>query len=257
ATALDAHHIKVTWTDNSNPPNVEEDAFALYRSSDGINFVWKQAPARDVTSYTDPDTLTPGTMYYYEIAAFNVDGFAPVSNIASATTLPLPAAPSNLTATALSATQVNLSWTDNSVSPNVATSFKLYRSTDNVTFSWFASAGQGATTYTWGGGSAGSTYYFYVTASSSTGDSAPSNTATVTTPAPPAAPSNLAGTAVSTAQVNLTWTDNSVSPNLATSFKIYRSTDNVSFGWFASAAQGTTSYSWLGGSPGTTYYFYV
>ena len=28
ATALDAHHIKVTWTDNSNPPNVEEDAFA-------------------------------------------------------------------------------------------------------------------------------------------------------------------------------------------------------------------------------------
>ncbi|TMQ30281.1 MAG: hypothetical protein E6K70_24420, partial [Planctomycetota bacterium] len=165
ATALDAHHIKVTWTDNSNPPNVEEDAFALYRSSDGINFVWKQAPARDVTSYTDPDTLTPGTMYYYEIAAFNVDGFAPVSNIASATTLPLPAAPSNLTATALSGTQVSLSWTDNSVSPSAATSFKIYRSTDQVSWAWFASTGQGVTSYTWSGGSPATTYYFYVTAS--------------------------------------------------------------------------------------------
>src|SRR5438128_12460576 len=106
------------------------------------------------------------------------------SNTASATTLSAPKAPGNLAATAASATAVNLSWTDNSVSPNVATSFKLYRSTDNVTFSWFASAGQGVTTYTWGGGSAGTTYYFYVTASSSTGDSPPSNTATVTTPAP-------------------------------------------------------------------------
>src|SRR5439155_24140356 len=164
-TALDAHHIKVTWTDNSNPPNVEEDAFALYRSSDGINFVWKQAPARDVTSYTDPDTLTPGTTYYYEIAAFNVDGFAPVSNIASATTLPLPAAPSNLTATAISGTQVGLSWTDNSVSPSAATSFKIYRSTDNVSFTWFASSAQGSTSYTWIGCSPVTTYYISVTSS--------------------------------------------------------------------------------------------
>src|SRR5207244_12526053 len=98
-------------------------------------------------------------------AASNSLGYPPPSNTPSATTLSPPKAPSNLTATAASATSVNLSWTDNSVSPNVATSFKLYRSTDNVTFSWFASAGQGATTYTWWGGSAGRTYYFYVAAS--------------------------------------------------------------------------------------------
>src|SRR5258708_15945780 len=120
-----------------------------------------------------------------------------------------PAAPNNLTATATSTTSVNLSWTDNSVSPGVATSFKVYRSTDNVTFAWFASTNQGVTTYSWTGGSAGTSYYFYVKGSNTAGDSAASNTATVTTLAVPAAPSNLTATAVSTSQVNLAWKDNS------------------------------------------------
>src|SRR5437879_12755936 len=113
-------------------------------------------------------------------------------------------------ATAVSATQVNLSWTDNSASgPTVATSFNLYRSADQVNWTSFATAGQGVTSYTWTGGSPGTTYYFYVTAYSSVagGQSAPSNTATVATPALPKAPSNLTATAASTTQVNLSWTD--------------------------------------------------
>src|SRR5439155_12230343 len=163
ATALDSRHIQLSWTDNSNPPNVEEDGFALYLSTDGVNFTWTQEPDRDVTTYIDPDILSPATTYYYKIAAFNVDGFAAPSNVASATTLALPPAPSNLTATATSATQVSLSWTDNSAGgPMPATSFNVYRSTDQATWTWFASTGQGITSYVWSGSAPATTYYFYV-----------------------------------------------------------------------------------------------
>src|SRR5205085_12154398 len=76
AAAADPHHVTLSWTDNSNPPKVEEDGFGMYRSIDGVNFVWKQSTGRDVTTYTDPDTLAPGTTYYYQMVAFNVDGLA-------------------------------------------------------------------------------------------------------------------------------------------------------------------------------------
>ena len=98
----------------------------------------------------------------------------------------------------------------------VATSFKVYRSSDNVNFSWFVSTGQGVTSYTWTGGSPATSYYFYVTAYNRAGESAPSNTAAVTTPAPAAAPSSLAATTVS-----------------GTGLPLYRSTDAVSWVWFA------------------------
>src|SRR5439155_14842908 len=201
-----------------------------------------------------------GSTYYFYVTASSSTGDSAPSNTATVTTPAPPAAPSNLAGTAVSTAQVNLSWTDNSVSPNLATSFKIYRSTDNVSFSWFASAAQGATSYSWLGGSPGTTYYFYVTASNAAGDSAASNTATVTTMGLPAAPSNLTAMARSSAEVDLAWKDNSGTSSTnpaATSFKLYRSTDNVSWSWFATPGQGTTSYTWWGGSASTTYYFYI
>src|SRR5439155_724551 len=143
ATALDSRHIQLSWTDNSNPPNVEEDGFALYLSTDGVNFTWTQEPGRDVTTYIDPDILSPATTYYFYVTAYSsvAAGQSGPSNTATVTTPAVPAAPSNLTATAASATQVNLSWTDNSVSPAAATSFKIYQSNDNITFNWIATTG--------------------------------------------------------------------------------------------------------------------
>src|SRR5205807_788753 len=133
-------------------------------------------------------------------------------------------------------------------------SFRLYRSDDGVNWTWFAVANANVTSYSWFGGSPGATYSFQVTAHNSTAESAPSNTATATTVSLPAAPSNLAATAVSSSQINLTWTDKS---NNEDGFKLYRSTDGINWSWFASANPNVTSYSWFGGSPGTTYSFQV
>src|SRR5207245_1825091 len=106
---------------------------------------------------------------------------------ATVTTMGLPAAPSNLTAMARSSAEVDLAWKDNSGTSSTnpaATSFKLYRSTDNVSWSWFATPGQGTTSYTGMGRSASTTYYYKVNAYDSVGASAYSNTANATTNAP-------------------------------------------------------------------------
>jgi hypothetical protein len=49
---------------------------------------------------------------------------------------------------------------------------------------WFATAGPGATAYTWWGAAPGGTYFFRATATNAIGESDPSNTAAVTTPSP-------------------------------------------------------------------------
>ncbi|MDQ7054057.1 MAG: fibronectin type III domain-containing protein [candidate division KSB1 bacterium] len=71
--------------------------------------------------------MNPNSTYTYRVRAFNADGNSGYSNEASATTQSQPnppAAPSNLTATAVSTSQIDLSWTDNS---NNEDGFKIER----------------------------------------------------------------------------------------------------------------------------------
>jgi Bacterial Ig domain/Pel9A-like, right handed beta helix region/Fibronectin type III domain len=91
-----------------------------------------------------------------------------------------PAAPSSLSATAVSSSQINLAWTDNA---NNETGFKIERSTDGVNFSQIATVGANVTTFSDPGRSASTTYWYRVRANNGGGDSAYSNTANATTPA--------------------------------------------------------------------------
>ena len=69
-----------------------------------------------------------------------------------------PGAPSNLSSTAASASQINLSWTDNSSNES---GFKIERKTDvNGAYAQVAVAGPNATSYS-NTGLSGSTTYFY------------------------------------------------------------------------------------------------
>ena len=115
-----------------------------------------------------------------------------------------PAAPSNLTATAASPSQINLSWTASSI-PGVI--YDVFRSTTSGFTP--SSANQIATatgtTYADTGLAVNTTYYYVVEASNASGTSAPTPQASATTIAIPVAPTNLTATAASSSQINLSW----------------------------------------------------
>jgi hypothetical protein len=93
-----------------------------------------------------------------------------------------PAAPTGLAASAVSSSQINLSWTDNASNE---TGFKIERKTGSGgTWSQVATVGAGVTGYSNTGLSASTTYTYRVRATNSAGDSGYSNEANATTQTP-------------------------------------------------------------------------
>lgn len=118
---------------------------------------------------------------------------------------PIPAP--SLQAAALSATQVRLSWT------NTATGVVRYRierrSSAGGTFAEIAQPEPSAGTYEDAGLTRGTTYTYRIRVETGAGFSPYSNEASITTlQGLPAAPSNLRAAALSSTQVNLSWTNN-------------------------------------------------
>src|SRR5205807_9606046 len=117
--------------------------------------------------------------YHYRVRAYNLVGASAYSNSASATTVGPLIAPSNLSATTVSTTRIDLAWTDNSSNED---GFQIERSSDNVTFAQIALVNANTTTYSDTGLTASTPYYYRVRATSTpSGDSAYSNTSHATT----------------------------------------------------------------------------
>jgi len=166
--------------------------------------------------------------------------------------LAIPAAPSNLVATAASSSAINLTWTDAS---NNEDGFRVYRGATSTTVTdCVATLGAGATSYSDNSLAAATTYYYQVKAYNSAGESAASNVASAIT-SPPAAPTNLVATAVSSSAINLTWTDAS---NNEDGFRVYRgATSTTVTDCVATLGAGATSYQNTGLAASTTYYYKV
>ena len=98
----------------------------------------------------------------------------------SAASSGIPAAPSSLTASAPSPTQVSLNWLDNSTNE---TGFLVERKTGAGTYAILTTVGAGVTSFTDAAAAAGTQYTYRVAATGTAGNSAFSNEATVTTPA--------------------------------------------------------------------------
>ena len=94
-----------------------------------------------------------------------------------------PAAPTDLSATAVSESDIALSWQDRSDDEEW---FKVERSMDSINFSEISYVGANITGYTDSNLLSDTTYYYRVRASNEGGNSAYSNIASATTPSPPA-----------------------------------------------------------------------
>ena len=157
-----------------------------------------------------------------------------------------PTAPSSLTATAVSPAKVNLSWAASTDNVGVA-SYRVLR--DGIQI------GSSATTiYSDPTAVGGTTYTYTVTAVDAAGNvSAPSNSASVTTPVdrtPPTAPTNLMATPTGNAAVSLSWAASTDDSGVAPTYRVFR--DGAQVGVTSSA-----SYMDQGLVAGSTYSYYV
>ncbi len=157
-----------------------------------------------------------------------------------------PAAPTGLTATAVSPSGIDLDWDDNT--ENDLDSYNVYREGALIAAD-VASSQYGDT------GLSPSTQYCYTVTAEDTShnESAESNQACATTQqgdtTPPAAPTGLTAAAVSSSQVDLDWDDNTEGD--LDSYNVYRDTVQI-------ATDVTTSqYSDTGLSPSTQYCYTV
>ena len=166
--------INLSWRDNST----NEDGFKIERSGDNITFAQIATVSANATTYTAQQGQTG--LRYFRVRAYNVNGNSPYSNTASSYSgvCPTPLPPTNLTATAVSSSQINLSWTDNS---NNETGFRVERSIDGTTFTQIATVGANVTMYGNTGLSALTEYDYRVRAYNVGGNSAYSNIASAKT----------------------------------------------------------------------------
>jgi cellulose 1,4-beta-cellobiosidase len=127
------------------------------------------------TGYADT-AVTPGVRYHYLVTAVNAAGGSLNSNAASAVPVAaVPAAPTNLTATAVNTDRVRLSWTDRSGDES---GFHVWSSRDGK--SWrlattVAPAPGTGSIVQFATGRLRGTWFFRVTSYNAAGDSAPTN----------------------------------------------------------------------------------
>jgi hypothetical protein len=122
--------IALAWSDNSS----NEAGFKIQRSRDGVTYSWLATLGANTTTFTDT-SVSPSTMYYYRVRAYNSAGGSNFSNTASAkTSAAAPAAPANVAAANGANGTAIVTWTDKSSNE---TRFDIRRRKwDSVTKTW-------------------------------------------------------------------------------------------------------------------------
>ncbi len=166
--------LRVAWN-----PVVGAASYEIYRSTTSGLFGSALASSLVNTSYTD-DSVVNGIRYYYVVKAVNSFGASPPSNEMSATPNGPPSAPSNLAATTLSRSEIQLTWTPSPSGPT-ASGFKIERSKSGGSYSQVATVGAGVASYRDSGLSKRTTYSYRVRAYNGAGNSAYSNTVSAKT----------------------------------------------------------------------------
>jgi fibronectin type 3 domain-containing protein len=180
ASLVDSKDVALSWTDNSD----DELRFDVERSRDGgLTWTLLSILAPNTTGYIDAST-GGRTDYLYRTRAVAEFNASPYSNVAAITTPApppddIPEAPSSLTATALSDSEVQLTWQDNA---DNELGVEVERSADaGNTWTLVATLGIDATSYVDSGLAPITTYLHRVRATGLSGDSAYSNPTRVTT----------------------------------------------------------------------------
>jgi hypothetical protein len=163
-----------------------------------------------------------------------------------------PAAPTTLSAAAASGTQINLAWTDHS---NNETGFRVERKDGaNGSFASVGSVGANTALFIDANLLTDTTYTYRVVATNVGLESAPSNTAAVTTPIAPTTPSGAIAAAVTANSIDFRWNDNS---DNETGFRILRKVGSGEFFILATLPPNSATYQDANLQPDTDYDYHI
>ena len=260
ATASSDTQINVSWTASTSTVGLAGYTVQRCQGAGCTSFTQVASLASTATTYNDIG-LTTGTSYSYRVQARDTSGnLSAFSNVATATAQMPPTAPGSLTATAVNATQINLSWTASTSGTGLANYIvQRCQGAGCTNFAQIASLAATVTTYSNTGLTASTSYSYRVQARDTSGNlSAFSNIASTSTQTPPTAPGSLTSSAVNNAQINLSWTASTSSVGVA-SYIVQRcqGAGCSNFAQVASAPAGTTSYSDTGLNASTSYSYRV
>ncbi|MEI8176107.1 MAG: fibronectin type III domain-containing protein, partial [Candidatus Omnitrophota bacterium] len=259
-TAISGNQITLTFRAGS----ANTTGFNVYRAGALIGTAANAAGSTSAVTYSDSG-LTPSTSYSYTVSATNSGGESAqqsavqVTTQAATTALVVPVGLSAAPTAGSGSTSVTVTFRAGS---STTTGFRIFR-WNGSSFAYLAAVGNPANStapvsYINAGLSPNTTYYYTVSATNGAGgESAQTNYVSVTTMAGtvtlPAAPTKLAGTAVTKNSVRLTWQDNS---NNETGFKILYYNNGI---WspITTIAANSTFYTISGLTPGTGRYYSV
>jgi hypothetical protein len=248
ATAISSTRIDLAW---QNPG--ETDTFEISRRlGDGA---WESLATVGATPTQFQNTgLAPGTRYGYRVRAVNNGGPSPWSALAEATTptdaAPIPAVPSDVKLTVLSASRIRLAWVD----PNHdAISFQIERRTAGG--AWAPLPLTSANTLTDSNLAPKTTYTYHVRGSNASGASAWSAEVSATTlGAGPTSPGTLTAIVVQFAKIRLKWQDKSKDE---TAFFVERKEGTGELATLKQLKPNATTCDDLAVSPGVTYTYRI
>lgn len=257
ATLAGSTQVSLTWVDTA----AVETAFLVQQSVNGGAFtqvaqVTSNSSATTGTTLSLPITVTAGNSYVFRVAAVAPFGNSAWGTSASVSTVAGPNAPTSLTATINSATQVALRWIDAS---NNETAFRVEQSVNGAAFTTVSTLTRSAFQRTQTGGAVssnvavvlGNSYVFRVTALNGTNPGTPATVAVTMAVQPP---TGLTATSASATSVQLTWVDGG---NLEAGYRVERSTDNATWTVLATTAINATGYLDSGLTTGQLYYYRV
>lgn len=189
ASASTYNQVNLSWTASTD--NVGVAGYFIVRG--GVTIAQTTGSG---TTYSDT-TVNASTSYSYQVIAYDAQSNSSgLSNTASVITpsaadTTAPTAPSSLSATAVSSSQINLAWGASSDNIGV-TSYDIYRNSSKI-----ASVSSSSTSFGDSGLAASTSYSYFVIARDAAGNSSPASnpaSATTQTPPPPATTGSITGT---------------------------------------------------------------
>jgi len=236
--------INLAWTDTTlSPPEFGPGAWDrtyIYRSTDGATYAYLGWVSFGTETYQDISCVS-NDQYWYKARHFELDSSTWSSYSTPDDDWTHPSPPTNLSASTVNASAINLAWSNGEVNYS---SIKVERDSGEI-----SSESGSATSYGDTGLTSNTLYTYRVRGYNSTSTYYSAYSATDTDTTWPAPPTSLSATVVGTTAIDLSWTNGEVNYN---SVRVERDSVEIS-----SEAGSATTYSDTGLNSNTTYSYTV